>query len=440
MEENMQNLSLHRLLAFKQLTDPARILRTLAGSGYVKTFFPLSNEIPGRLFNLQGILDCAMQRAGYFLLGWVFFLMQIVPANGQESILPVLNRADSLQAENAKTLFLRLSNNNFLFDAEYFSPLEDGYTWIGLQFQPEIFYQVSQHFLIHGGVYLLKYSGRKEISDVRPVFSVTYQFNPAVSLIMGTLYGSLNHHLPEPLYQYDRSIFDYPEEGVQTLVHTSWMEGDYWLQWRNFILPGDPHQEELVFGTSSLFKISSEDMDWRFSIPVYTLINHRGGQIDASPRPVHTFGNLATGVKVDKDLSGSLFHDLVLRMVVYDYFDQSGTALFPLFSSGFALQPEAEVSGKTLSLRGGYWYGHDFYSLLGEPLFATASGKTGFNAAYHNRRLLTLKVQFQKNFEKGLNFFFYGNGFYDLGLGRFDYNVGLQMLFNMDVRLAGPKR
>ncbi len=372
--------------------------------------------------------------------GWfVFMFLSVCFAAGQQRLLPVLHRPDSMQAEHAKTLFLRISNNNFLFDAEYFSPLEDGYTWIGLQLQPELVYQVSSKFMLHGGVYLLKYSGREKTSEVRPVFSAVYSFSPAFSLVMGTLYGSLNHWLPQPLYQYDRSMYDYPEEGLQALVHTSWLEGDYWLQWRNFILPGDPHQEELVFGTSSLFKISSEETDWRFSIPVYTLINHRGGQIDASPQPVHTFGNLAAGVKVDKSLSGNFFQVLDLRIMAYNYFDQSGTPLFPLFSSGYALQPEAEMTGKNLSLRAGYWYGHDFYSLLGEPLFATASGKTGSGAAYHNRHLLTLKVQYQKNFEKGLNFFFYGNGFYDLGLGRFDYNVGLQLLFNMDFRLIKAK-
>ena len=366
--------------------------------------------------------------------GWfVVMFLSVYSAAAQQTLLPVLNHADSLPATHEKGLFLKISNNNFLFDAEYFSPLEVGYTWIGLQLQPELSYQVSQHFLIHGGVYLLKYSGREETSDVRPVFSVTYKFNPAVSLVMGTLYGSLHHRLPLPLYQYDRSMYDYPEEGVQTLVHTSWLEGDYWLQWRNFILPGDPHQEELVFGTSSRFRISPEDKEWRFTLPVYTLINHRGGQINNTATSVHTFGNLAAGVEVNKGLSGKFFQDLMLQMVVYNYFDQSHTTLF-YFSSGFALQPEVEVSGKSLSLRGGYWYGHNFYSRLGEPLFASVSDETNATG-YPNRNLLTLKVQFQKNFEKGLNIFLYGNGFYDLGLGRFDYNVGLQLLFNMDFRL-----
>ncbi len=372
------------------------------------------------------------------ITGWLMLLtLPLFTVTAQEDLLPVLVRPDSLPATHDKALFLNIYNNNFLFDAEYFSPLEDGFTWIGLQFQPELSFQLDSHFLIHGGVYMLKYSGKAKSSDIRPVFSITYKFNRTVSLVMGTLYGSLNHRLPLPLYQYDRTMYNYPEEGVQALVHTPWLEGDYWLQWRHFILPGDPYQEELVFGTSSLFRLTPGERDWRFSIPVYTLVNHRGGQIDTSPEPVHTFGNMAAGVRVNRQLSGRLFQDLVMQVTGYDYFDLSGTPLFD-FSSGWAVQPQVEISGKSLSLQAGYWYGHNFYSLLGEPLFASVSEKS-YPDVYPGRSLLTMKVQYQRNLTRGVNIFVYGNGFFDTGLGEFDYNLGLQLLFNMDFWLGKVK-
>ncbi len=360
------------------------------------------------------------------------------PVRGQEGFLPVLFKADTLPAENAKALFLRISNNNFLFDAEYFSPLEVGYTWIGLQFQPELVYQVSEHFLLKGGVYLLKYSGREETSDVRPVFTVVYKFSETVSLVMGSLYGSLNHRLPEPLYHYDRSMADWPEEGVQALVHTPWLEGDYWLQWRNFILPGDPFQEQLVFGTSSHFRLFRNAEGWRVTIPIYTMIYHQGGQIDSSPEPVHTFGNLAGGGRVEKMLGEGFFRSVSGELLAYNYFDNSGQTLFD-FSSGWGIQPMAGVEAKDMLLQLGYWHGHNFFAFLGEPLYASVSERTGA-AGYSTRDLLTVKVKYGKTFEKDVGFTLYGNGYYDLGLQRFDYNVGLQLLFNADFRLLPKKQ
>ena len=379
-----------------------------------------------------------MRKRKAFGLGLFFLWAAAFPAVAQGDFLPVLYRPDTLPAGNAKTLFLRISNNNFLFDAEYFSPLEVGYTWIGLQLQPELVYQVSDHFLIKGGVYLLKYSGREETSDVRPVFTAVYKFSDVISLVMGSVYGSLNHRLPEPLYKYDRSMYDFPEEGVQALVHTSWLEGDYWLQWRNFILPGDPDQERLVFGTSSRFRILREWEGWRLTIPLYTLIYHQGGQIDSSPAPVHTFGNLAGGVAAEKMLGGKFFRSVSGELLVYDYFDNSGQPLFD-FTAGWGLQPVAGVSAKDLLLQVGYWYGHNFYAYLGEQLYASVSERTDA-AGYTNRNLLTFKVKYGKTFEKGVGLTVYGNGYYDIGLARFDYNMGLQLLFNADFRLLGPNK
>ena len=379
-----------------------------------------------------------MRKTSKYLLVLLIVLVMSGAVRAQQAFMPVLYQPDTLPAGSEKTLFLRITNNNFLFDAEYFSPLESGFTWIGLQFQPELVYQVSEHFLLKGGVYLLKYSGREETSDVRPVFTAVYKFSEAVSLVMGSFYGSLNHRLPEPLYQYDRSMYDFPEEGVQVLVHTSWLEGDYWLQWRNFILPGDPFQEQLVFGTSSRFRVFRRMEGWRFTIPVYTMIHHKGGQIDSSPEPVHTFGNLAGGVAAEKMLGSGFFRSVTGELLVYNYFDNSGQPLFN-FTSGWGIRPVAGVTAKNMVFRLGYWYGHNFFAFLGEPLYASVSEKTDA-AGYPDRSLLTFKVKYGKTFEKGVGLTLYGNGYYDLKMQRFDYNVGLQLLFNADFRLLPKKQ
>lgn len=356
---------------------------------------------------------------------------------GQEAFVPALARPDTGMAGQGQTLWLRLSNNNFLFDAEYFSPLEVGYTWIGVQLQPELVYRVTGRFLLRGGVYLLKYSGRKETSDVRPVFSAEYRFRKGVTLGMGSLYGSLNHRLPEPLYRYDRSMCDWPEEGVQLRVNTSRLKGDYWLQWRNFILPGDPFQEELVFGTSSYLRVAEQD-GWRFTLPFFTMVHHQGGQIDSSPEPVHTFGNLAGGGAVKKEMEGSILRALEGEMLGFHYFDLSGEPRYD-FTSGWGLQAMGGMALPHLWIRAGYWYGNRFFASLGEPLFASVSEKS-FPQEYPVRSLLLYKVRYVRVFEKGISLTLYGDGYQDLRRGRFDYNVGLQLLFHTDILLLSEKR
>jgi hypothetical protein len=125
------------------------------------------------------------------------------------------------------------------------------------------------------------------------------------------------------------------------------------------------------------------------------------------------------------------------ELLVYNYFDNSGHPWFD-FTSGWGIQPVAGVTAKDVSLQLGYWYGHNFYAFLGEPLYASVSEWTDATG-YANRNLLTVKVKYGKIFEKGVGLTLYGNGYYDLGLQRFDYNVGLQLLFNADFRLIGEK-
>lgn len=351
--------------------------------------------------------------------------------------MPVLSRPDTLPKEHAGGLFLRLSNNNFLFDAEYFSPLEVGYTWIGLQLQPEVVWQYSEHFLLRGGVYLLKYSGRDDVTDVRPVLAAVYRFSPRVTLVMGSLYGSLNHGLPQPLYRYDRSMADWPEEGVQLLVNTTRLKGDYWLQWRNFILPGDPFQEQLVFGTSSRLFLMDRD-GWRLVMPLSTMVHHQGGQIDSSPEPVHTYGNLGGGLTLRRHLGEGVLKAAEGSLLYFHYFDASGQPLYDV-TSGHGIWVKATVHLSNLEAGAGYWYGRDFYSFLGEPLFASVSEHSA-GKVYPVRSLLTYRLAYAKELEKGISITLYGNGYQDLRLRRFDYNVGLQLLFHVDVRIPLKKR
>ncbi|NOY37477.1 MAG: hypothetical protein GXO83_07865 [Chlorobi bacterium] len=327
-----------------------------------------------------------------------------------------------------KALSLQVSNREFVYDAEFFNPLEPGYTLLGFQLQPVIHYRVSSNFDLTTGIYLLKYSGMDRFVQWRPVLAATYRFNPSFSLTMGTLDGSLHHRLPEPLYKFDLSLSDNIEEGIQAILNTTRIRGDYWLDWRSFIQPGDPHQEELAFGTSTLFSPFPDLSSWTITIPVYSLIFHRGGQIDQSPLPVHTFGNIAGGVIAERNTESSFIHRYGLSFLVFRYFDASGNLLFP-FSSGTAVYPKLEVKAGHWSFSGGYWWANHFFSLTGEPQFASVS-ENAPGRYLPDRQLIKMRLGYYRSLAGGPEFFFFSDGYWDLGRKAFDYSVGLQMIFN----------
>lgn len=338
--------------------------------------------------------------------------------------LPVLVMRDTSVKQS---LGLGIHNQEFVYDAEFFSPLEPGYTLLGFQLQPELVFRASPKLMIAGGVYLLKYSGMNGFVTARPTFTFSYRFSPSVTLFMGTLHGSLEHRLPEPMYKYDLSFSDYIEEGIQAVVRTPFLKGDYWIDWRSFIQPGDPHQEELVFGTSSLFRPFGGGHSWDISVPLYSLVFHRGGQIDNSSLPVRTFGNLAGGVRLDRKNPDALVGNYGVELQVFHYFDVSGNPLFG-FTSGTAVYPRIYAAVKNWSFTSGFWWADNFFSLTGEPQFASVTEVYAGNDA--DRNLIRLGLSWHKILEGGMKMIFFTNGYWDAKDASFDYAVGLQMIFN----------
>lgn len=211
-----------------------------------------------------------MYKQGLFIFILIIGLKASAHSADKESNHPLLNNTFE---KDSNALYFNLYDANFLWNNEFFNPIVNGYTLIGYFLTPEFQYHFSPKIKIQGGVHLLKYSGVESFSTVAPTYSATYT-NSDFSLIMGTLNGTVNHRLPEPLLFTERYFTNNLENGVQYLLNKEKFHMDLWLDWQTFIFPMDNKQEELVAGLA-LFPTPIKNENWEFKLPLSLLAKHR---------------------------------------------------------------------------------------------------------------------------------------------------------------------
>jgi hypothetical protein len=147
-------------------------------------------------------------------------------------------------------------NNNFIKNNEYFGPYTEGITYIGSILQPEVTWALSNSFSLSGGWYFRQYYGQNGFNQSIPVIRATYTFRPGARFIIGQLNGRLQHGYVEPIYSTDNYFTKKPEYGVQFLVDREKLHTDIYMDWEQFELPGDDHQEIITGGLLASYALS----------------------------------------------------------------------------------------------------------------------------------------------------------------------------------------
>ena len=357
----------------------------------------------------------------------VFILFIILSAKTQYNnslylVNPQINPADS------QKLFLNIDNANFMNNNEFFGDFVDGYTLIGFHLTPELVYFPTKKVKIKAGVHLLKYYGLETFSSVIPTFSLQYSLTPSLSMIFGSLYGTANHRLIEPMYEFERYFVKNHEAGIQFLLKTRIFESDTWLNWERFITEGDPFQEEFTLGTSNIANLSPEDAKIRLSIPFQMIAFHKGGQISAVNGNIQTVINTATGLLIKKDFSNSNFKVIELSNYFLSYNDLSSTKRFP-FDQGWAVYSNLITEWKSLTFGAGYWYADSYITKRGRPVFQSVSVKDPLYFE-ETRQLITSKIMLNKKIGKEIKIGLRFETYYDLLNKKLDYTYGLHIIYN----------
>ncbi len=335
--------------------------------------------------------------------------------------------------------YIRIQNANFFKNNEYANEFKIGSSLTGLFLEPSIDYYAGPKTRIRAGVHFLKYNGRDEIDRVAPVLTVQHALNEHINMIFGTIYGTANHGLKEPIFGFEKYLTENYENGVQFLLDYPDLIGDIWLNWEQFIKEGDPFQEKFTAGMNIYLDLY-KGQRFRFGIPFQALFRHKGGQIDSFTLPGGTQSNFVQGFKMQWIQDSRFIKHLSLEQDWCQFLEINlGTNI--KITEGFGNFSVFTLGTSIGEFSLGYWKSIDFFAPQGEGLFlSTSSYQPDFYMP--EREVLSIKYQYQYKINNFLDFVLRIEPYYDFHSGRLDHSFSFLLLvdksFFLAKALSGP--
>lgn len=342
----------------------------------------------------------------------------------------------SIQAKDSNRLYLEVENSNFFKNNEFMGDFKEGYTAIGYYLHPRISYYAGPGTRLSAGVYLQSFSGEDLYYKVKPTFRIQQKIGKNADIILGELYGNLNHGLMEPVYEFDRYIYDHIEEGLQLIFTSRYISGDLWLDWENFILWKDTDREEGTLGFSGAMHVFKNEQ-FEVNIPLQGVICHKGGQINSTDLPNESLTNVSSGLRFTCHPSSSI--DAITVQGHYIYYNDFSPEVKKKYTEGYGFYPSIIVESKHIDFQSAYWYAYKYIAPRGEPLFlSTSSYRDTVFRAYRN--LFINKVSLKKEFGYGITSGVKLDVYYNVDDKDIEYSYGIFILFNRRFFLKAIKR
>ena len=367
----------------------------------------------------------------------LFLVSSSLFIRAQMTEIQLINNPLPLNSDSNK-LYLKILNANFVKDNEYFNQIVEGYTLSGYWITPSIEYHPGAKSTLEAGMHLLKFSGRDRYFKILPVFTFSQQLCPNILLILGTLNSNNNHQMPEPLADPERFYFKQVDNGIQFLIDSKRIKSDIWFTCDSFIWRGDTTQEQFTSGTSSEF-VMINNSGWSVSLPVQTIITHKGGQINRPKKAIETLMNLGTGLNIEFNNESGFIKRIRLNPHFFIY-NKSTSAEFPEapYKKGWALYPNILIISNHLYLKLAWYHSNSFIGPRGEAIYQSVSTEpidqsflkldTTKNEKYRN--LFIGKIAFSKTLGKGITINAGFEGYYDTHEKLFDYNFSFHLLYS----------
>lgn len=351
------------------------------------------------------------------------------------ALLPVLSQTNNkyyiqdykINIEDTNKLFMQINNINFVKNNEYFGDIVKGYTLLGLNFAPKLVYYPNSRIKLSAGLSLLSYYSREDELDLAILLSFQYKLHKNLDFVLGNIYSTVNHRLIDPLFDFERYLSNNIENGIQFLWNSDRIFTDLWLDWEQQIFQDDPFQEVFNVGLSSEFIVFENESIFKVSFPFQNLFRHRGGQINKKNEPITTIFNNATGLSISKSVNKKYLHEIVLSSYWVNYQDLSPTPQ-QLFIDGTGSYTTFELNNNSIDLLFGYWYGEQFIAPVGNPIYESCS-RTNIFIEEPVRKIVTSKINYQKDIFKGINLGFRFDSYYDLQESNFEYSWGIVVVF-----------
>ena len=365
-----------------------------------------------------------------------------------------------IDPEKKGDLSIDLDNTLFFKNNEFDGKFLKGYSLPGLWIQPKLVYNPLSYLKLEVGAHALIYRGAYKYpnyayNDISLWKGTQYQKGahnvPFVraqvalgkfNIVLGNIYGGVNHSLIEPLYNPELNLTADPEAGVQLLFDSKRFHMDLWLNWESFIFDKDTHQEAFTLGLTTKTLLNDPTSKWHWYMPIQVVGQHRGGEnLVDNERPVSTLINGAAGIGVMRNYNMKWFKALHFEADLLGYYQQSGK-LWP-YSKGLGgyLRSTVELRDDFL-INAGYFICKDFISLFGSPYFGAVS-MTDEKLTFEKPQTLSLTAEYYRTFAKhyGLGAklevylsmsgdFKYSDGVREKGQNSTNFTIGIYLRVN----------
>ena len=330
-----------------------------------------------------------MLRHNSFFILLLFFA---VVASAQDLSRHMVSSAITLDTAEVQTLYFELDNLSFFKDNEFEGEQSKGYSLPGLWLQPKLTYQPLSHLRLEAGLHALIFDGANKYpcyayhdigtwkgnqyqsgAHLLPFFRAQAELG-RVTFVLGDIYGGANHRVMEPLMNPEINLTQDPEMGFQLIVELPRWRMDAWLNWQSYIFEEDTHQEAFTLGFNQRVLLSGSQKSMQWYIPIDILIQHRGGEQDATDMGVQTITNGGVGIGLDWNSGRRVLRHLTAETAVLGCWQQSGQ-LWPFKTGvGGSLSVAADFVWGFRAFAG-LFAARDFVSLYGVPFYSTLSQK-----------------------------------------------------------------
>lgn len=341
--------------------------------------------------------------------------------------------ADSLIKKEAK-IGLFVNSISYIRNTEYHSSIDIGATWAGTQIWPQAIYRYNDKLSFKAGLFIQKDIGNNKFRTLIPTYTLSYKLKD-LKVNFGTLDGSLDHNLIEPLYAMENFIDKRIENGLQFKGKSKRLVYDVWLDWEKMIYRTSTSQEQFTVGVSTDFKaIAKENFTWSF--PVQIIARHQGGEIYAHPHNnIKSQYDFAYGTHISHKRPGKII-DKVDFQGYLTFYEDGAPSKADSFKDGTGNYMALTLGVKHFGVMLNYWDAHQYIAPLGETLLASKSrGRPGEFIQY--RKMVMLRLMYEIPLWNNCALVARMNNNYDLAEKQYNNVIEFYFKFNIG---AAPKK
>lgn len=295
-------------------------------------------------------------------------------------------------------VLFHFDNLSYFRNTEYTSKVDKGSTYVGFYLLPYVQYSFNDKAQLYGGLSVRYDFGNPEIKRIEPYFKFTYDLFDH-EIIFGTLNGTVQHNLIEPLYDYELAITDRFEQGLQVRKPGKVVSYDVWIDWQTMIYEDDPFNEVFFAGLNFYLNPINNERN-KLSLNTQMITVHQAGEIDRSIYPNKMEYNFAYGLEYTYNFNERT--SLYTAGYAAFYEDESGI-LATGFRDGLCQWGVLRLTHGDYQFALNYFDGHQFQAPVGEQLYYSIGNKNP-NAPIDYRKAAGFRIAYEVDIARKLTF------------------------------------